>query len=818
MTAHSNSPELARIPLPAEPAVSFSQAEPIWPEGREQVLNDFVGFRAIIRTAHLADGGTAILRIAAATFYRAFVNGRFVASGPARGPHGHFRVDQLDLTKFLSRQPAGDVVAIEVAGYNVNAYGSLDQPSFLQAEVIVDGKVLAATGKSRGGGGFKALNLPERIRKVPRFSFQRAFSEAYKLKSDSHRWREDPAARIRALSCANFPPVKLLPRRVAYPSYELCQPVAIVARGTLTQGVTPAELWKDRSLTRISPQLKGFPESELEAAPVLDYQYFKFDLQPTREIYHPQAPLDIAANSAILVDFGTNKTGFLGLSISILEPTRIYVSFDEILTDHAGVRDVSIRRVDCAYVIAYDLAPGIYQLEAFEPYTLRFLKISVVSGAAQVSNLYLREYASPMLMRAQFSCSDAGLGGIFRAAIETSAHNTVDLFMDCPSRERAGWLGDSFFHARAFHDAAGTNVLERAFLENYLLAPEPFPHLPEGVLPMCYPADHYDHVFIPQWTLWYILQLAEYLQRSGDRTMVDASRGKVQRQLTWFEQYRNRDGLLEKLPGWNFIEWSSANQFTADVNYPTNMLYAVALEAAGRMYSVTAWLQQAAAIKDTVRQQSWDGEFFVDNALRQPAESGEGGVLTRTRNRTEVCQYYAFYFDIATPESHPVLWQKLLQSFGPQRSTTKAYPEIHPANAFVGNYLRFELLARAGLVSQLIPEMHTLFDPMVQRTGTLWEHNGLQASANHGFASHALVWLVRTIAGLARIDHVTQQIHLHLGVVPLAWLDVALPLGSGMLHLKWQKQDGALVYKIIAPAGYTVQVSAAPGVQTQPTS
>ena len=37
------------------------------------------------------------------------------------------------------------IVAVEVAGYNVNAYYVLDAPSFLQAEVVTDSDVLAST-------------------------------------------------------------------------------------------------------------------------------------------------------------------------------------------------------------------------------------------------------------------------------------------------------------------------------------------------------------------------------------------------------------------------------------------------------------------------------------------------------------------------------------------------------------------------------------------------------------------------------------------------------------------------------------------------
>ena len=40
------------------------------------------------------------------------------------------------------------MVALEVAGYNEPSYYLLDQPSFLQAEVEIDGECIAATGRN----------------------------------------------------------------------------------------------------------------------------------------------------------------------------------------------------------------------------------------------------------------------------------------------------------------------------------------------------------------------------------------------------------------------------------------------------------------------------------------------------------------------------------------------------------------------------------------------------------------------------------------------------------------------------------------------
>jgi alpha-L-rhamnosidase len=137
----------------------FVAAKPVWPTGRSHEKNLQVGFRAVF---NFSKGQRAILRLTASTLYRATVNGKFAGYGPARGPHGFYRVDELDITSLL--QPEDNVVAVEVAGYNVNSYYTIDEPSFLQAEIIQGGKTLAATG----GNGFQAAILRERVQKAQR--------------------------------------------------------------------------------------------------------------------------------------------------------------------------------------------------------------------------------------------------------------------------------------------------------------------------------------------------------------------------------------------------------------------------------------------------------------------------------------------------------------------------------------------------------------------------------------------------------------------------------------------------------------------------
>jgi alpha-L-rhamnosidase len=218
------------------------------------------------------------------------------------------------------------------------------------------------------------------------------------------------------------------------------------------------------------------------------------------------------------------------------------------------------------------------------------------------------------------------------------------------------------------------------------------------------------------------------------------------------------------------------------------------------MYDRPDLVREAEKLRETIRWQSFDGQFFVDNAKRV------NGKLQATTNRTEVCQYFAFYFDVAKPETHSQLWQRLLKDFGPQRKQSKAFPEVHPANAFIGNVLRLELLSRNGVCQQLVDESLAYQLYMADRTGTLWENDGAYASCNHGFASHGGVHvLFRDVLGLQRVDTVNKVVQLRFTDSRLDWCQGGMPTADGMVELRWRKQEGKRIYQVSAPAGYSVQ-------------
>ena len=703
-------------------APRFAKAVPVWTSEYAGLSNVQVRFSAKCPRA-----GAATVRLAGADAYRVEVNGEFAHYGPARAAKGFFRVDEIDVR--ADREENDISVVAQWSGCR-NYYFPSNE-AFLQAEVVADGKVVAATG---AGGGFSAFST-DRVLDAPRYSSQRGFAEIYRVGS------------------ASGSPLPLEER----PRKNLLERIAPMSRFELNRGL----------------RLMACSTGRVAA----------------------DGGVALPAGAFARIDAGMNDCGFFGFDVDVGKPGRLRFVFDEVLTEGK----VDFRRMACHNVLEWVFdRPGRYRVETFEPYVWRYGDLSAEGGEFAVSDLHVRRYWNGEVGRASFHCSDPALERIFDAAVNTFAHNAVDVFTDCPGRERAGWLCDSFFTGRVNALLCGNCELERLFLQNYAL-PKSFDNLPAGMFPMCYPASYIRGRFIPNWAMWLVLETEEYLARSGDRQMVDAMRPKFEALVGYLKTFMNSDGLLEKLPSWVFVEWSHANSLVQDVNYPSNMTFAEVLDAMDRLYSMPELAAEARRMRETIRRQSWTGRWFSDNAVR-----GADGSLKTSGECTETCQYYAFFFHVATPETHRDLWRSLVADFGPSRRATGKFPEIWPSNAFIGNYLRLELLSRNGLSGKVMDETKGFFLGMAERTGTLWENDTPSASCDHGFASHAAVGLFRDVLGLRRVDYVGRKVWFEPPAgTGLSFCRGTLPVSpTEEVSAEWTVVDGVVQPKITLPAGW----------------
>ena len=362
---------------------------------------------------------------------------------------------------------------------------------------------------------------------------QRTFAEAYEMKEGRLAFY---------LGAGRFPsaetvPVKgpeLLGSGLSEPTYAPVAAERVVGEGKAR--IRPPERYYDDVWFYKGNRWKvdGFAKEELS-------------LHLLREIQ--EIAFDGGAGKWREYAFPCNKTGFVSLHVSAKGKAAVYLLFDEL-------HPILPWRMCAVNALKYTLAPGEYELLSFEPYTMMYVKV-VVFGDAEAEAPVLLSYENPDVKEFPI-LPDKEAERIFQAAKETFAQNAVDVLTDCPSRERSGWLCDSYFTAQAEHALTGKNCVERNLLRAYLLAPEPVSCQPFGMLPQCYPSDHSDGSYIANWALWPVLELKDHLARSKDEELVRLFRGKVMRLFAFLRRFENEDGLLEDVGGWVFVEWSRA--------------------------------------------------------------------------------------------------------------------------------------------------------------------------------------------------------------------------------------------------------------------
>ena len=673
----------------------FVAALPIWIEGREREMN----LSAKLTFKGRLNGAT--MTMTGAAFYQVYANGELIHFGPAKKGLGYTGVDKLPLPDMEYGQ-----IDIIVAGYYCKCFNGVLIPSFIQAEIIQNGMVAAATGIC----GFECYEYAAKLQKVMRYSYQRQFSECFDLT------RADKAAKFVVAD----PGLKYIPRGVDLLDLDK-KTAKFIKAGAFTLGEEMKSALSAFQNVPTNPTASQFKFEELESTPYIEYLKMipDYDAEVARG----------KAGTLELWDLGKIETGFISVKLNAKTDSRIILIYAEQKYEDGRPNPSHAAATNC---IEWKLPAGEHSLRSFDAYTVMGMEIMITDGEVEICEVGVTECAFSARKIKPYEVKDPELALVYQAAIDTFRHNAVDIYMDCPSRERAGWLCDSYYTSQVEYYLTGKTQVEDEFLNNYLTSGGAREDL-GGMIEMCYPATSSNH--IPQWSMWYVLELYDYFTKRGHDDRRADFKDQLYGLLGYFKRFENEYGLLEKLPFWNFVEWSKLNQRVHDVSWPTNMLFAEAVECIGKLYNDNALLEKAANLRATINDMAWNGKMFVDRAMRQ-----EDGTLKNTDELSETTQYYAFRYGCAdiNEERCAYLKDMVFNVFGKDIMAEKC-PEIEPSNALPGFYIRTELMLKWEKYPELVEYIKHFFLPMAQKTGTLWEHKHSRSSCDHGFASYVAI-------------------------------------------------------------------------------
>lgn len=723
------------------------------------------------------------LKITSSNFYRIFLNGKFLYYGPARSAHNVFEVDEYIL-KDLNEL---NFLVIEVNSTRAETFYTLNQAPFLKAEILEDEEVLYYTGRD-----FKCYEDKFRVREVDRFSYQRGFTEVYYLDETYRKFLNGETKSLNRCEIVEVNYGEFIKRIPDYLTFDICR-YHLVENGHVLVNASKS-IHDDRYFHM--DILKIFDKEEIRenVNEVLScLEYIKKDNTKT---------LDLKEKEFATFKYKDSITGFINLKVEAKEDSLVYVIFDEIdMNEYKGdkdkVIDISPFRNTTQNVITYHLKKGKYNLISFESYTAKFIRVISFEGSIKVSAVNMISYRNSSV-KFEYKFKNKKVNKVIESAINTFKDNAVDVLTDCPSRERAGWLCDSYFTSKVEKVLTGKNLVEYNFLKSYA----DYKHnckLDENMIPMCYPAEHAERMYIPNWSLFYILELEDYVKRTNDYSLIEESKENIRGLLKYFKIFENEYGLLENLINWVFVEWSKAgdSEFIKGVNFPTNMLYSKALKVAGKILGDNSLIDKGSKLQKTIEKMAFCKGFFVDNAIKD-----ENNQLVLTNNISETCQYYAFCFLDGLEEKHPWLFSRMVKRFGPSRDDKKVYPNIYRSNVFIGNYLRLMILNRNGLYSAAYKEIINYYYKMASFTSTLWEHDSPHASLNHGFASYVLNVVIESNFGLKEISIKNKEIVIDRNALHKEG-GVKIPVLNDYLILKCNKNNDEI--EITAPKGFQIK-------------
>ncbi len=771
----------------------FKKAAGIWGNDLHHACNQLLGFRTDL---HLEKKSLVKIALSARTYYRLYVNGEMVANGPARTALNNCRVDEFELELEGDVQIACEVFAMDKPERYCN--DSTLEPGMFIAEIEVDGQVVAATGDEN----WKYEELLHRKSKVELMSHSRGIVEVYDIDPDSLGWTTAPLSRMKAPAAIAQEPV-YLKRRAPYPTY---RPMAMETMmrandvipsnssqvgfvSGLAKAFNPG--WyeqlrqEDRFIDQLSSEREGLFTGKLEKST---------DKAINNKVIHI-VPGDNPAS--LTWSIVKSELGFIRFQITVEADTVLDIINSDHMNVAGGVKANS-------YITRYILKPGDYDLTTFEPKLTRYIKFILrTKGGAAVTAPVILDYSYPDDGHNSFECNDGELNLIYEGARRTLRLNTLDIFMDCPQRERGGWLCDSQFTAHGAWQLFGDLSVEKDFIENFMLTDAD--QYRNAFFPEVYPSCKRDvtEPGIENWSFWLLTQLHDYYRRSGDRAFIEQCRPRVERFMAGVLGLRGSSGLFEGFKS-QFVDWSLSNKSFClqPISIPNNCLIVCMFEKMAQLYENDEWAAVAAEVRKIIEDIKPGYMGYADAVKYEDGQFIQGECQTETGIALQIWSGFK--------KDDKRYLKRFVENMGTcpeQRSD----PNIGKANLFIGLMIRFDVLSRMGKVDTLVRELKDVYLPeLIHGSGTMFE-NYAGYSGCHGFNAVAGALIVNDVLGLGQPMQSTKTVRICPHPGKLNWANGTAGCCDGDIYFNWAADHDAHVLhmELTLPDGWKPEVETA---------
>ena len=763
--------------------------------------------------AQFRGGSGQSLQVTAQNHYQAWLNGRWLGSGPARAPHGVLTVDEWPLPD----SPEGETQTLAVQVFweglfvfeNVRGtpglWLSVSDP---QGPVSTDLWVTEQTGRIV----------------THRFSRQRGWGEEVdaRLRADNwpvgpwnwEQWRrpvvrtDDPAVTLEA---RDIQPLSTVERRASQVTFAgACDPC---------QRTTHRSLADDEAAG--DPEGGGVPARVLQEERLLPSRAVDRNLAALTQSGQGVATLPPdpdGADRTVQLDFGRQIAGLIEITLSAPRGTVVDMGWSEGVWDESQMncwarsaqpggspptRELGDSRQAVRFICAGTQGEQYTSLliASFRHLRLAFRRPPGSNAVIQVQNVQARTLGYPIVAEGSFRCPDEDLNRIYHAAIETMENSVCDVYMDCPGRERAAWLNDSYWTAIGLHTVSGDREFDRRFLRQFLVSQSVMPF--EGLVAPFYPSD--GHLWgggghlraIAGHGLFWLLQVERHLRLFGDADLMAEWLPGVTRAFDAFARYRSPEGFLEGMPWDNFFDWSDYQN--GGILTANSFLYALTLTRLGELYGDAAWREQGAATARSIDETAWsaDRELYADVVVRESGRCRAGEKFSALMNSV------ALWTEMMPPERALRVWHRT-RNFHPMTLDRPlfGYETAFARSNLFGFLYRLEHAGRIDETECLVRDLKEAYLPQLERGQTSFgEHLGYESSLCHGYNGYATHLLARHVAGIELPDQPGGVIAIHPHPEIISWCQARVPWMGGHVQVWWSRTMQGLEVNASLPPG-----------------
>ena len=182
----------------------------------------------------------------------------------------------------------------------------------------------------------------------------------------------------------------------------------------------------------------------------------------------------------------------------------------------------------------------------------KWIRIDVETGDEPllIHRIALVESRYPVEMQSVFaSPDDLSLEGIRRISARAMQMCCHEMLFDCPYYEQQMYPGDTRVQLNVLSAMSRDDRMIKRAIELYDLGTRD-----DGMCPFNWPTRGLQEG--GSYTLCYLLMYGDYTMNHADRDWLKARIPGLRKSMAGIEVYENADGLLENLPGWNFMDWT----------------------------------------------------------------------------------------------------------------------------------------------------------------------------------------------------------------------------------------------------------------------